>query len=275
MSQPDRVSRLEAATLRVSSWIAAVKNFGSLVAGLSFIISGISWVIANSGFPLWVRFGAVAVGSVTFAAPCGALLHRYVFRRKEVPLGYRWKSATYTYSFDAADRRRQIQDITVEVQSRRSALTIFANKFHWTGSGTKPEIQLTSPDQILLIDPGMLYDNWQFYYVHFRKPLGFGEIADVTVKQSLFDERGTFRPVLSKYVQDDMESLTLRVLFGDHMPPRDKVEAVIRSSIMGDERIRGHGELEYDEATKSVKFAIGSPRRGQTYAIEWEWDYPQ
>jgi hypothetical protein len=271
-----QASGFEAMTVRVSSWVAAAKNLGSLAAAGSLLIVGLSGYLASSDAPLWCRFTAAVAAGVALGCLIGALLHRFVFRRKEVPLGYLWKKAKYTYRFGADDVRSQTQDLEVDIQSRRSNLTIFLNKFYWTGdsNGRKPEIEVTSPGQVLLTDCSLVHDLWQFYYIHFKKPLQFGETTTVRVTQKMFDERGVFKPTLSKYVHEKMESLTLQVVFGKYMPPEESFLAVIRSSFMGDAQVLGYGEIEYEKSTKCVRYVINAPRKGRTYAIEWDWNYP-
>jgi hypothetical protein len=271
MSQPERKSRFEEVALRLSSWVSAAKNFGAVAAIVAFALGAVAWYNANTDGPLWIRFVLVAVGSVAIAAPCGAFLHRFLFRRKEVPQGYKWGKAVYVYSVDRDDKRQQRQDVSISIIARRDNLSMFESRFRWTGRG-ESKITLESDDQELL-GPLASYDGWQYYYVHLNHPLLFGEEAKIDFVQEFYDEEEAFRPVLSKHVREDMDSLTLRVVFNGDMPAEGKVEALERSAHRNDQIMRRH-KLEYDKVTKSVTFTVNSPKKGRIYAIEWTWRYP-
>ncbi|MFF9037179.1 hypothetical protein ACF090_17130 [Streptomyces sp. NPDC014892] len=235
-------------------------------------MGAVAFLVMKADLPYWARASLIVLATAAVCLPVGAMLHRYVFHRKEVPLGYRWRKVTYTFSFDKDDRRRQQQDMAVEIEARRNNLSLFANRYKWSGQGSGSDISLLSDAQILLDDPRMNSEGWRTYYVHLLQPILRNERATIRIRQTFYDEGGTFDSHLSKFVREDVDVLVLRVVFPSDMPAEDKFRPVERKGFRG--KILSRLSMDYDSATASVTVNVKSPQKGRTYGIEWAWNYP-
>ncbi|MHC5907386.1 hypothetical protein ACVNF4_26380 [Streptomyces sp. S6] len=274
MAQTPSRARWSERLLQVSTWVSMVRNFWWTLLTVGALVTGLYLLLNNSGLSDSARDTLLGVTVAAFCLPVGALLHRYVFRRRETPLGYRLRKMSFTYSFDPDDLRRQKQEVEIEIEARRDNVTLFSNRYNWSGQGGASQISLTSNAQVLLDNPRMTVQGWRYYYVHFLNPLLQGETAQVCVLQNLFDEGEKFEPHLSKHVRESLSELFLRVIFPDgHMPAKDEFYVVERKGFRDGKTIQ-RVDFEYDVATKVVSARIKKPRKGNTYSIEWNWSYP-
>lgn len=178
--------------------------------------------------------------------------------------GYRWTRAEFTLVIDPDDHRRHVHDVAITLRAVRPWLTVFENRYHWTGRGDEPPPTLLKGGQALLgpIQIGI----WRYYYVHFGTPLTVGEEREVEIQQQLHDDAGEFQPHMSKTILEPVRNLTLRVFL-----PADLWPAEIRCFEGPPVPAEPRSELPYttDTRTGEICLHVEKPKYGCRYSINW------
>lgn len=268
------MQKLRDVVMAMSAWFTVARNAIAFLGVLIAVLIGMNTWYRSGGLSAWLVVAVAWITSVLAAGVSGGLIYRRVSYRRNSPLGYRWVRASYTYSFDPEDHRRQRQVLEVEIQARRDNVLLFQNQFLWTGWGPEPSLHVNGSRHVILRDPGMRVDNWKFYFVRLERPLMRKQTTVIRIQQELFDEAGEFEPKLSKHVREGMNLLELTVEFPNEMPYRDVCAAYRRSGIVGHPDVLGELKVERNESAKMLSLRIDRPRKNNVYSIEWYWDYP-
>jgi hypothetical protein len=189
----------------------------------------------------------------------------------DTPLGYRVKSAKYSYSFDRLDYSAHLQEVDTEVEATRNGVSLFEGRYSWSGSGSA-DLTLETSRQILLSDPMMRLRGYNYYYVYLRRPLLIGDAEQIRVRQSFIDHDRRMDPQLTKTVREPLDSLILSVSFPEGGPGRADVWALSRRSERDDSEVVARYPLEWEEGARRATLRIDQPEQRMTYAIEWDWD---
>ncbi len=180
---------------RVSGWISHARN-ASWAGGL-IAAAWIALATFGNHIPYALQVAAILALNFLLGMLCGAFLFRSVSRRRDTGLGYRVLAVEYEYSFGDVNIRQHKQRVVFDIEARRSNVYILENRYWWTGEGARPAIQLEDVSHTLLLHESMVYDRWQHYFVHFRNPLLRGEKQPVVITQTMRDDAGEFKPLLT------------------------------------------------------------------------------
>jgi len=256
---------------RVGSVIAVLRNFWWLSVGvIGLVIAGILGARSNPEAFGWTG----VVVSYLVAAALGGLMVWLTVTNQREGSEYSWLEADYTYLINAEDPRRQRNSIRVKIEARRDNVTLFKNRYAWTGEGGS-DLKLKSEDHRLLTV--LMRDaDWHYYYVIFGHPLRRRASTTVEIEQELYDSAGAFQPFYSKEVIEPLKALTLRVILPSNLEPRNivGVEMTLMRRL-AEWRIAGERPLEINPATGEVVFTVDRPVVGRRYQILWNWTgYP-
>lgn len=229
--------------------VAVVVAFG---AGLASAVAGLA-----KESPLLVWSGVAFLAGVTVTSGIAVVIVAGRSSDTEDQLGYRWTSASYTYSIDPTDPHFHRQRVDVEICALRDGVRTFTNQYLWSGSGVDDLPEIVSPHSYLM-GPVMRSGGWKHYAVSLDPPLRRGEVGTVSLLQRLIDSDERFDSFLAKTLHERLDRLTLRVeLPATHWP--DRAWRVHK-------RGRGAAAVEVDR----TEVALGAPGA----AIEWVVDKP-
>jgi hypothetical protein len=252
--------------LEASTWVSAVRNAAWVTGALAVPAAAIIY-FAN-GFA-YARIGALGVLICIVSAAAGAALQRSRTTQSR-QWGYRTISVTYSYSFDRREFGRQRQEVSTVIEATRPGVTLYEAKYRWSGNGDC-RLSVTTPGQILLVDPRMTYGGWTYYYVRLLRPLTRGEKAEIKVVQEVddLDRRMDFQ--LTKTIRENLDELVLKISFPANGPVPGNIWAVERRSILNDADVKNRLDVDYDAERHTAVLRVTKPTRGRTYAIEWLW----
>jgi hypothetical protein len=171
----------------------------------------------------------------------------------------------------------------IMVKSYLTGVSIFENKYKWSGDGNQETLEVLSKIQgHELMEPKtkklpyFLHQGWKYYYIYLGHELPLGEDVVIEIEQKLEDSSGKFEPFVAKTVTEPMSSLKLRVLIPaschfhnasnrvlNHSGPNNKVIHRDRSAI---QVVHKDGESFLE-----LSFEVQKPRLNRRYEIKWEW----
>lgn len=214
----------------------------------------------------------------------GVQVYNYIYSR-HYPVrwflyGYRWTSAKYQYCIEDDTKVRHSQTAEIIIRATRIGVSIFENKYSWSGHGKQESLEVLSAGHELMSSSARQqnyfpYDRWRYYYIYLGHELPVDEDIVVKIKQVLYDDAGRFEPYLSKTITEPLESLELSVLIPDNLqiynafnyaldrgPRFKRINRVAcpRKHI----QVNGNWYIE-------LSYVIPEPHLDHKYQIRWEW----
>jgi len=215
----------------------------------------------------------------------GNAVYNYIYQQfrpfRWLLYGYRWVNAEYQYCIEDDTKLQHTQLIAITIKAIRRGVSIFENKYLWSGHGKQESLEILSTGHELLFSTTRQehyfpYNRWKYYYVYVGHELPMKRDVIVNIKQVLYDDEGRFEPYVSKTITEPLESLKLRVLLPenlsftnafnnefDHIGPNNKK---IKNEPNPSRIIREKGNLY-----KELYYEIQKPHRNHKYEIRWEW----
>lgn len=260
--------------MAISQWVSVIRN-GSWLIGILFLaVSAALGFILPSEVGTWVKVTFLA--AIIFSLLAGILIGGYIFQKishnRDTPLGYRVISETYDYKFDDSDPRRQSQLLTRVVEARRPSVAMIEYRYYWSGQGERPTISIVKGSGDILHNTSWAQSHYTVFYVRLRRPIEKGDRREITLKFSMNDTGGQFRPYLKKTVSEHIGKLRLIVRFPKTLVPSNEQISSYKSAVAS-EKSRSTFKCNWDEVTRVAHLEVRSPKKNDVYTIEWEWDY--
>ncbi len=197
--------------------------------------------------------------------------------------GYRWVSAEYEYCIENTFKMQHSQITSVTIRTTRMDVSIFENKYSWTGygNGKQENLEVLSNGHELMV-PGTKqqsffpFNRWKFYYVYLGHEIQVGEEVVIKVKQVLCDDAGTFEPYVAKTISEPLESLKLSVLIPKELSFSNAFNYELEGLSPHQKRINkvkspeSHIQKNGNWFTQ-LTYEIQRPNKGHKYEIRWEW----
>ncbi len=117
--------------------------------------------------------------------------------------GYKWVNADYRYCIEDTTKMHHSQLTTITIRATRIGVSIFENKYSWSGHGKQESLEVMSNGHELM---GSItkqqnffpFNRWKYYYVFLGHELPLEENVVISIKQALYDEAGKFRAICGK-----------------------------------------------------------------------------
>lgn len=179
---------------------------------------------------------------------------------------YRLTSARYTLKVGASMNTCE-QMTELEVLALHDGLDRYTGRYNWTGSGVVTLDSLT--DDSVVVRPSTKW-NFRVYDVKFPRALKKGESRPVRLKFTCSNSDGEFLPLLSKEVEELIDTLTLRVEFrGGRLPSRFAEE---RYEHLFDEiTVDPAPQTPFDRSRDFLEWVIPDPTFRHDYVLKWWW----
>jgi hypothetical protein len=184
-------------------------------------------------------------------------------------MDYKILKAEYVYTFDDKDYRKQYQKISVKIKALKDGVSKYYARYSWTGKGTQITPKLVSPGQI--IENVQIGSPWSTYEVHFKE-LEKDEMIDIQIAFEFYDAADTFLPLLYRNISEQIDNLSLRVVFsGNRLPKPNSPKKEVVDNIAPKPCIEERAMLPLDEFTHEVRWDTCNPKLNKIYRICWEW----
>lgn len=230
-------------------------------------------IVAAAAAALLGKFGLFAViaagvaGGVIAVLGSALILQRQMsslaFRR-----GYRWRRATLTYSIDPRDPALHVCTVEVELEAVRTGVSLFEDRFAWTGTGPDDHFRVLQPVGAQVLGP-VRRGAWGVYYVPLGKELAPRETATVQVRQELRDTGGTFQPYFAKTVAEEIEDLSL-VVRTPYVGVPIRARATEQSSGGPEAATLRTLAPHFDIESGEIRLSVGRATKGHRYEVAWE-----
>lgn len=262
-----RLGRFLGRAQQVGSQIGAYKNIG----WLALLIGGVAVVV----FRYAAGMGVVLLAALSVLLLSAAvLLTALVIARRWAGPGYRWISAEYEYRFANDDLRNQTQLIRIRIRATRNNVCCFENSYYWSGTGDT-SIQVNSAGH-RYVGEVPADDSKRMYWIHLDSSLNRGDETEIEVEQSLFDERRSLKPMLTKRVSGGLGALTLKAVF----PQRAVPKAIVAREMTYSKKSPHWREAQVDkpqwqpdEEITEISYSPLRPRKNYRYELKWDpWD---
>jgi hypothetical protein len=249
---------------RVFVWL---KTFIELAAALATLAAvGVLGVLGSllAGH----RGAALIFAGMTLVALALAAIQLYVFHRRfdslEFRRGYRWRRAEMVYSIDKHDPSHHSLRVTVELQAIRPGVSLFEDRYWWSGHGEDENLEALRPPTEVL--GPVRQSEWKYFYVPLGRELAVGETITVVTRQKLVDSGGTFQPFFAKTVVEPLDSLTLKVELPEG---RVHVESTEYDGVGPGSRSLRPLDHRYDHSAGEILLDVSSPVVGHRYEVRW------
>lgn len=197
--------------------------------------------------------------------------------------GYRWLSAEYEYCVEDTSKLQHSQITTITIKATRAGVSIFENKFSWSGvgHGKQENLEVLSNGHELMgsITKQQIYfpfSRWKFYYVYLGHEIPLEEEVVIKVKQVLCDDAGKFETFLAKTISEPLESLKLSVLIPKELSFSNAFNYELKGSSPHQRIINKVKSPELyipknGNWFTQLTYEIQRPNKGHKYEIRWEW----
>lgn len=193
--------------------------------------------------------------------------------------GYRWVNAEYQYCIEDTSKKQHSQITTITIRATRIGVSIFENKYSWSGHGEQETLEVLSNGHELMgsITKKQHYfpfSRWKYYYVYLGHEIPLEEDVAIKIKQVLCDDVGGFEPYVAKTITEPLENLKLSVL----IPEGLTFVKAYNYELEGPNHIRIHRVESHRSSTQrngklytQLTYEIQKPRLDRRYEIRWEW----
>lgn len=181
--------------------------------------------------------------------------------------GYRYVHAEYLYRIYDEPKHHSLT-VSVLLEAIQSGVSIFEDRYLWSGQGEEGEPQLTSPG-CSLMGSVIKRSGWKYYYIHMGRELSLGERQEITTYQDLYDHDNKFEPYLAKTIAEPVDQLVLRVILPKHRIPTKATLSEWSTLGPASTRIKTQpGKINTHSG--EIHWEIASPVFGHRYEIRWE-----
>lgn len=214
----------------------------------------------------------------------GVQVYNYIYS-KYYPVrwflyGYRWVNAKYQYCLVDNTKTQHSQIAEITIRAIRIGVSIFENKYSWSGHGKVDSLEVLSVGHELMHSSTRQqhffpYDRWRYYYIYLGHEIPVDEDVVIKIKQELHDDEGRFEPYLSKTITEPLERLELSVLLPENLHYHNaynyelgkgpRFERVARVACPTKHvKVNGNWYVE-------LSYVILEPHMDHKYQIRWEW----
>lgn len=173
------------------------------------------------------------------------------------------KEIVYEYLSDGIT---MLQRKKLRIQSLKSGITHFIDKYRWTGSG-QCSIKVLTPDFIISDQREEGVTPWNFFEVKFPHSLKKSEVVDFIIEWELVDEKRSGVPFLSATIDTETKYLSLMVILPDKLKPSRAYSYEFANYI--DAVPIETNEITWNQTTKSLDFEVSLPKKYHRYLIRW------
>lgn len=256
-----------------------IRDFTQFVAAfIAILLAGGGAIAAfffkqQNFFEELIAFAAGAVitaliGSGIYVWAAASISTKWLLR------GYKLIAAEYFYEIHDENKVHHSQKTTIRLKALHYGVEILELRYKWTGQGREEEPQIESKDLghrlIGSAEPSRVGD-WQYYYIHFGRPLHARDEIVVKVKQDFYDDNLRFSPRLSKTISEPLEKLTLRVKIPGRLSPKNIIFTELDSN-QANAQIIYQEAYSFDATTKEILWEPKKLRLGHKYVITWDYD---
>lgn len=174
------------------------------------------------------------------------------------------------YSIDAichqlvVGRAGIVHTTVMSLTARSNAVRFYEGRFSWTGE-SQPEFKNLLPAGSNIIPTGARHP-WEYFQFYFPAPLGRGESITISYDQEVPLER--FDHLISKYVIDNINKLTLKILYSDGSTISSVTKSLMKTSFDDFPRIINHEAIPSNRPS-ALEWEIDKPKKGVCYQMTW------
>lgn len=184
-------------------------------------------------------------------------------------MDYKILKAEYVYTFDDNDYKKQYQKISIKIKALKDGVSKYYARYSWTGKGTQFTPKLLSPGET--IENVQIGFPWSTYEVNFKE-LEKDEIVDIQIAFEFYDAEDSFLPVLYRNISEQIDHLSLRVVFSrNRLPKPNSPKKEVVDNIAPKPCTEERAMLPLDEFTHEVRWDTRNPKLNKIYRIRWEW----
>ncbi|HSH17837.1 MAG TPA: hypothetical protein VK978_00485 [Candidatus Saccharimonadales bacterium] len=213
----------------------------------------------------------------------GYLLSGYLNARNQKH-GFRLLSQIMTY--EVQSDRKYVLRYSTKVRAETSRMMVYPIGYQWTGEGAGDIPKILDPEQ-KLVGVVMKYDReaavakvasysesvssedeWNYWFVGFKRALYKGETADIKYVQEFYDRKKIAKPWLYYLVNTSMDKLELNVKFTSDTLPAKVTCSYFKLSDR--RRIYESQGVTYDPDKQWASWTIDKPKYGYCYRIDWQ-----
>lgn len=182
---------------------------------------------------------------------------------------YKILKADYVYIFDNNDYRKQQLTANITIKALKDGVSKYHARYAWSGKGTTFDPKLSSPMQT--IENVQIRSPWTTYEIHFKE-LTKGEEIDLQIEFEFYDAEDSFSPVFYRNISEEIDNLTLRVIFSKkRLPKANRVKKEIVDILAPNPHTDLRGILSLDKFTNEVIWNEPKPKLNKLYKLSWEW----
>lgn len=260
----------------LESRLSLIADLGGVFAFISCVVaaclSGATFVISSfsehKAFGLGVGLGLFAGVIISLLITTWFVVNRQVLR------GYRILEATYDYRIAESESGvlRHSQLVKITIQATRIGVRYFNNKYNWTGHGPT-QIRVVSRGHTLLGEAAE--GEWKRYVVHLGRELRRNGKTTIMVEQELSDVGRRFQPFISKYIDERLKHLSLRVTVPSSRAPNAAHVSVLHGPPPDDREVDGHDVTFLADGDRNVfyEWQVHRPKHGRRYKMSWAGEH--
>ena len=154
----------------------------------------------------------------------------------------------------------------IKLRSQKNNVDHFEDRYRWTGSGKCIMKSSTSGYKIANQHKGE-EGIWDYFSVIFPRALHKDDTAEFTIEWELFDEQAQASTFLSAMIDRETEYLLLQVNLPIELAPTSAYSFEFEN--MFDKYPLKVGRLDWNPATKCLKYEVVNPVKYHQYSIRW------